>query len=59
MKPTTKHIHSDVVKNLREIRDQINTEIMNMSFEDERLYLDKLLKYKKSRLNNKQKRGAG
>lgn len=34
---------SDVVKNLRKIRDQISSEIKDMTFEEERVYLDKLL----------------
>ncbi len=32
-----------VVKNLRKIRDEISAEIKNMTFEQERAYLDKLL----------------
>lgn len=34
----------NVVKDLRKIRDQINDEIKDMTFEEERAYLDKLLK---------------
>lgn len=33
----------DVVKNLRTIRDQISLEIKEMTFEQERAYLDHLL----------------
>lgn len=33
----------DVVKDLRKIRDQISNEIKDMTFEQERAYLDKLL----------------
>ncbi|RYE17804.1 MAG: hypothetical protein EOP45_15135 [Sphingobacteriaceae bacterium] len=33
----------DIVKNLRLIRDQINLEIKDMTFEQERAYLDQLL----------------
>lgn len=41
-----------VVKNLRKIRDQISNEIKDMTFEEERAYLDKLLSEKeKSSLN--------
>jgi hypothetical protein len=42
---TTQTINTehDVVKNLRKIRDQISTEIKDMTFEEEREYLDKLL----------------
>ena len=34
----------DAVKVMREIRDKISLEIMNMTYEEERTYLDKLLK---------------
>lgn len=42
---TTQTINTepDVVKNLRKIRDQISNEIKDMTFEEERAYLDKLL----------------
>ena len=42
---TTQPINTkpDVVKNLRKIRDQISSEIKDMTFEEERAYLDKLL----------------
>ena len=33
----------DAIKVMREIRDKLSLEIMNMSFEEERAYLDKLL----------------
>lgn len=33
----------DAVKMMREIRDKISSEIMNMTYEEERAYLDKLL----------------
>jgi hypothetical protein len=33
----------DAIKVMREIRDKISLEIMNMSYEEERAYLDKLL----------------
>lgn len=33
----------DAIKIMREIRDQISVEIMNMTYEQEREYLDKLL----------------
>lgn len=35
-----------VVKNIRKIRDQISLEIKDMSFEQERAYLNKLLSEK-------------
>ena len=43
----------DVVKNLRKIRDEISNEIKDMTFEQERAYLDKLLaeKHESSRGN--------
>lgn len=33
----------DAVKVMREIRDKISLEIMDMSYEEERAYLDKLI----------------
>ena len=39
----TYNTQQDVVKNLRKIRDQINNEIKDMNFEEERAYLDTLL----------------
>ena len=33
----------DLVQELRKIRDQVSNEIKNMTFEEERAYLDKLL----------------
>lgn len=33
----------DSIKVMRQIRDKLSLEIMNMSFEEERAYLDKLL----------------
>ena len=45
MRPENKKTEAnfDAVKKMREIRDQISIEIMNMTFEEERAYLDKLL----------------
>ena len=37
----------DAIKTMRAIRDRISTEIMNMNYEQERAYLDKLLANKK------------
>ena len=34
----------DAIKTMREIRDQLSSEIMNMTYEEERKYLDSLLK---------------
>jgi hypothetical protein len=33
----------DTIKVMREIRDKMSLEIMNMTYEEERAYLDKLL----------------
>ncbi len=41
----------DAIKTMREIRDKISLEIMNMNYEQERAYIDKLLA--KSHLNGK------
>jgi hypothetical protein len=43
MTTQTHNIEQDVVKNLRKIRDEISSEIKDMTFEQERAYLDKLL----------------
>jgi hypothetical protein len=44
MKKTDKKEKSfDAIKVMREIRDKISLEIMNMTYEEERAYLDKLL----------------
>jgi hypothetical protein len=40
-KPTEKKF--DAIKVMREIRDQISAEIINMTYEQQRAYLDKLL----------------
>ena len=34
----------DAVKVMREIRDKISLEIMNMTYEEERAYLDRILR---------------
>jgi len=36
----------DAIQTMREIRDNISLEIMNMTYEQERAYLDKLLAQK-------------
>lgn len=43
MTTQTYNTQQDVVKDLRKIREQISSEIKDMSFEEERAYLDKLL----------------
>lgn len=40
---TYKNIQEGLVKDMRKIRDQISNEIKDMTFEQERIYLDKLL----------------
>jgi hypothetical protein len=37
----------DAIKVMREIRDKLSSEIMHMTYEQERAYLDKLLEKKK------------
>jgi hypothetical protein len=39
----------DAIKVMREIRDKISLEIMNMTYEEERAYLDKLLDSRKTK----------
>ena len=39
----TKKKKFDAIKTMREIRDKISLEIINMTYEQERAYLDKLL----------------
>jgi hypothetical protein len=43
MTTQTYNTQQDLVKDLRKIRDQISHEIKDMTFEEERAYLDKLL----------------
>lgn len=43
MTTQTHKTEQGVVKNLRKIRDEISREIKDMTFEQERAYLDKLL----------------
>ncbi len=43
MTTQTLKTEQDLVKDLRKIRDQISNEIKDMTFEEERAYLDKLL----------------
>jgi hypothetical protein len=40
----------DAIKTMREIRDKISLEIMNMTYEQERAYLDKLLEQGKVKI---------
>ena len=43
MTPQTQSNKKGLVQDFRKIRDQINNEIKDMTFEQERAYLDKLL----------------
>ncbi|MBK6483950.1 MAG: hypothetical protein IPG01_12665 [Chitinophagaceae bacterium] len=45
-KTVTKEKNFDAVKTMREIRDQLSKEIMNMTFAEEKAYLKKLLSKK-------------
>ena len=54
MTTQTHDTEQDVVKNLRKIRDEISSEIKDMTFEQERAYLDKLLADKDKSAPNKQ-----
>lgn len=53
MTTRTYNTQHGVVKDLRKIRDQISIEIKDMTFEQERVYLDKLLADKKKSAPNK------
>ena len=45
-KTITKEKSFDAVKTMRDIRDQLSKEIMNMTFAEEKAYLKKLLSKK-------------
>ena len=53
MTTQTLNTQNDLVKDLRAIRDQINNEIKDMTFAEERAYLDKLLTEKKKNVPDK------
>jgi len=53
MTTTTYNTQQNVVKDLRKIRDQISNEIKDMTFEEERAYLDKLLNDESKSSHNK------
>ncbi|MEO6723105.1 MAG: hypothetical protein ABIN67_22255 [Ferruginibacter sp.] len=53
MTTQTYNTQQGVVKDLRAIRDQISSEIKDMTFEEERAYLDKLLADKEKSASNK------
>ncbi len=48
MTAQTNSTQQDLVKDLRKIRDQISSEIKDMTFEQERAYLDKSLSERES-----------
>ena len=52
MTTQTYNTQHNLVKDLRKIRDQISNEIKDMTFEQERAYLDKLLADKQKSLHN-------
>ena len=52
MKTQTLNEQQGLVKDLRKIRDQISNEIKDMTFEQERAYLDKLLADKEKSSHN-------
>lgn len=52
MTTKTYNTQKNLVKDLRKIRDQISHEIKHMTFEEERAYLDKLLRDKGKPLHN-------
>ena len=52
MTAQTHNTDQDVVGNLRKIRDEISSEIKDMTFEQERAYLDKLLAEKEKSAPN-------
>ncbi|MDQ2862381.1 MAG: hypothetical protein M3R50_01810 [Bacteroidota bacterium] len=49
----TYNTQPNLVKDLRKIRDKISSEIKDMTFEEERAYLDKLLAGKEKSFLNK------
>lgn len=51
MKTETKKVEKkfDAIKMMREIRDKMSLKIMDMTYEEQREYLDKLLNKKKTK----------
>jgi len=56
MTPQTQSSKQGLVQEFRKIRDQISNEIKDMTFEQERAYLDKLLAEKQKSATNKSTR---
>ncbi|GAA4731184.1 hypothetical protein [Flavisolibacter ginsenosidimutans] len=52
MTTQTVNTQQNVVKDLRKIREQISNEIKDMTFEEERAYIDKLLAEKETSSHN-------
>ena len=59
MTTQTYKVQQDIVKDLRKIRDEISSEIKDMTFEEERAYLDKLLADKEKSAPNKSIAASG
>jgi protein gp37 len=59
MTTQTHNTQQGLVKDLRKIRDQISNEIKDMTFEEERAYLDKLLTGKEKSASSKNSSGSG
>ena len=59
MTPQTQNSKQGMVQEFRKIRDQISNEIKDMTFEQERAYLDKLLAEKQKAAPNKRLADSG
>ena len=59
MTTQTYNTQQDLLQELRKIRDQISSEIKDMTFEEERAYLDKLLADKEKSAPNKSIAASG
>ena len=59
MTTPTYNTQQGLVKEMRKIRDEISNEIKDMTFEQERKYLDKLLNNKKTAGNLQQPGNSG
>jgi hypothetical protein len=59
MTTKTYNTQENLVKDLRKIRNQISHEIKDMTFEEERAYLDKLLGVKEKSSHNKSVTASG
>ena len=59
MTTTTHNTQENLVKDLRKIRDRISNEIKDMTFEEERAYLDNMLADKEKSSHNKSIANSG